>query len=77
MFIILTGFAKAKNKLSVTGNRTPVSSELHQPMTGGDTYHYTITDLLTYKKYCRKLISSKQYVNRKRNNNFLKEASQT
>ena len=40
-------------------------------MTGGDTYHYTITDLLVYKKYCKKLISSKQYVNRKRNNKFL------
>ena len=30
-----------KMQLSVTGNRTPVSR-----VTGGDTYHYTITDLL-------------------------------
>ena len=29
-----------KNKDSVTGNRTPVSR-----VTGGDTYHYTITEL--------------------------------
>ena len=35
-----------KKKLSVSGNRTPVSRELHQLMTGGDTYHYTNTDLL-------------------------------
>ena len=34
-----------KKKLSVSGNRTPVSREL-QAMTGGDTYHYTNTDLL-------------------------------
>ena len=40
---------REKKKLSVTGNRTPVSRELHQLMTGGDTYHYTITDLLKVK----------------------------
>ena len=44
--IFLDSLFLEKKKLSVTGNRTPVSRELHQLMTGGDTYHYTITDLL-------------------------------
>ena len=33
----------SKTKLSVTGNRTPVSR-----VTGGDTHHYTITDWLLW-----------------------------
>ena len=35
------------NKHSVTGNRTPVSR-----VTGGDTSHYTMTEIITWWRHC-------------------------
>ena len=43
MYYVYTMYTKKKKKDSVTGNRTPVSR-----VTGGDTYHYTITDCHVY-----------------------------
>ena len=41
----MSEYVKCK-KFSVTGNRTPVSR-----VTGGDTYHYTITDDACWVKW--------------------------
>ena len=41
----MSEYVKCK-KFSVTGNRTPVSR-----VTGGDTYHYTITDDACWEKW--------------------------